>query len=356
MQFVPSGGLRPAFAVAITIAAASLGGALFAWIGLPAAWLSGSLVATSAVAIAGFPAQLPDGLRRATFIVLGISIGAAVTPETIAGIRTWPITMFFLVLSIPGAMIAVMIYLRWAGWDREVSFFASALGAMSAVIAASTDAGVDVRKVVLVQSVRIFVLVAFLPGLLVGFGLAGEGNAVPPPSFEVGPVWELALMAAVGIAGGLIADRLGVPGGLIVGAMLTNAVLHGTGYVKAVVPLYALIPCFILLGAFIGARFAGTELSLLRKLLVQSFNAFVVAFAVTCLFAVAAALLAGESIGKAIVAFAPGGLEAMIILAFVIGFDPAFVAAHHLARFILIALFLPIVARILFGRAPGSGA
>ena len=71
--------------------------------------------------------------------------------------------MFFLMLSIPGAMAAVMIYLRWAGWDREVSFFASALGAMSAVIAAATDAGVDVRKVVLVQSVRIFVLVAFLP-------------------------------------------------------------------------------------------------------------------------------------------------------------------------------------------------
>jgi membrane AbrB-like protein len=355
MQFASSGGLRPALAVAVTVAVASIGGALFAWIGLPAAWLSGALVATSAVAIAGFPAQMPDGLRRATFIVLGISIGAAVTPETIVGIRTWPITMFFLVLSIPGAMIAVMLYLRWAGWDREVSFFASALGAMSAVVASATDAGVDVRKVVLVQSVRIFVLVAFLPGILVGLGLAGEGNAIPAPSFEVGPVWELALIGAVGIAGGLIAERLGVPGGLIVGAMLINAILHGTGYVKAVVPLYVLIPCFILLGAFIGARFAGTELSLLRKLVVHSFNAFIVAFAVTCLFAVVGALIAGESIGKVIVAFAPGGLEAMIILAFVIGFDPAFVAAHHLARFILIALFLPIVARILFGRAPGAG-
>ena len=162
-------------------------------------------------------------------------------------------------------------------------------------------------------------------------------------------------MGAVGIAGGLVADRLGVPGGLIVGAMFVNAILHGTGYVTATVPLHILIPCFILLGAFIGARFAGTELSLLRKLLVHSFNAFVVAFAVTCLFAVVAALIAGEGIGKAIVAFAPGGLEAMIILAFVIGFDPAFVAAHHLARFILIALFLPIAARVLFGRAPGTG-
>jgi uncharacterized membrane protein AbrB (regulator of aidB expression) len=44
----------------------------------------------------------------------------------------------------------------------------------------------------------------------------------------------------------------------------------------------------------------------------------------------------------------------MIILAFLIGLDPAFVGAHHLVRFVLIALFLPIAARALFGRAEGA--
>jgi hypothetical protein len=42
----------------------------------------------------------------------------------------------------------------------------------------------------------------------------------------------------------------------------------------------------------------------------------------------------------------------MTILAFVVGLDPAFVAAHHLARFLLIALFLPVAALMLFGAAP----
>lgn len=355
MQFVPPGGLKPAVAVAITIAVAAAGGALFALAGLPAAWLSGALVASSALALAGFPARVPDGLRRATFIVLGISMGAAVTPETIAGVRTWPLTMSLLVLSIPGAMFACMLYLRWAGWDREVSFYASALGAMSAVIAAATDAGVDVRKVVFAQSVRVFILIAALPGFLVGLGLVGaDGTAVPAPSWEIGSPWQIALMATGGIAGGLLADRLGIPGGLIVGAMLVNAVLHGTGFVTATVPLYVLIPCFILLGAFVGARFAGTTLGILRDLLAHSFGAFFVSMAATTLFAVAAAFVSGESVGKTIIAFAPGGLEAMIILAFLIGLDPAFVGAHHIARFVLISLFLPIVARLLFGRAPGS--
>lgn len=354
MNFLSTGGIKPPLAIAVTVVVAALGGALLALVDFPAAWLSGSLIAVTALALAGFPARVPDGVRRAVFIVLGISMGAAVTPETIAGIRTWPITMFMLVLSIPGAMGAVMLYLKWAGWDREVSLYASALGAMSAVVAAATDAGVDVRKVVFVQSVRVFFLIAALPGLLVATGLAAPDGAVAviPPS--AGQWWEIVLMGMGGIAGGLVAERIGIPGGLIVGSMLVNAVLHGTGFVTAAVPAYVLIPCFVLLGGFIGARFFGTDIAMLKGLILHSVGAFVVAVAVSSAFAVAGAWLAGEGIGKAIIAFAPGGLEAMIILAFLIGLDPAFVGAHHLVRFILIALFLPIVARALFGRAPNA--
>src|SRR5690606_33110320 len=106
------------------------------------------------------------------------------------------------------------------------------------------------------------------------------------------------------------------------------------------------------LGAFVGARFTGTSMSMVRGLLLHSFGAFVVAMAASTAFAVTAAWLSGEGVGKAVIAFAPGGLEAMIILAFLIGLDPAFVGAHHLVRFVLIALFLPVAARLMFGRAP----
>jgi membrane AbrB-like protein len=343
--------LPPALNFAFTAAVGALGGALLALVDFPAAWLSGALIAVTALALAGFPARVPDWIRRAVFIVLGITMGSAVTPETVAGIRTWPITMFFLVLSVPGGMAAVMLYLKWAGWDREVSFYASALGAMSAVIAAATDAGVDVRKVVFAQSVRVFFLIVALPAILIGGGLVSPDGAVVAQPLAA-QWWEIVLMGAGGIAGGLLAEGLGVPGGLVVGAMLVNAILHGTGFVSAAVPNYVLIPCFVLLGAFIGARFFGTDISMLKKLLLHSIGAFVVAVAASSMFAVAGAWLAGESVAKAIIAFAPGGLEAMIILAFLIGLDPAFVGAHHLVRFVLIAVFLPLVARALFGRAP----
>jgi uncharacterized membrane protein AbrB (regulator of aidB expression) len=46
------------------------------------------------------------------------------------------------------------------------------------------------------------------------------------------------------------------------------------------------------------------------------------------------------------VAFSPGGLEAMTILAFALGLDPLYVGAQHLARFILISLTLPFALRL----------
>jgi uncharacterized membrane protein AbrB (regulator of aidB expression) len=45
------------------------------------------------------------------------------------------------------------------------------------------------------------------------------------------------------------------------------------------------------------------------------------------------------------VAFAPGAVEAMTVLAFALGLDPLYVGSHHLARFLLISLVAPPLLR-----------
>jgi hypothetical protein len=47
------------------------------------------------------------------------------------------------------------------------------------------------------------------------------------------------------------------------------------------------------------------------------------------------------------VAFAPGGLEAMTVLALVLGLDPLYVGIHHLVRFLGIGLVLPVAVALL---------
>jgi uncharacterized membrane protein AbrB (regulator of aidB expression) len=64
---------------------------------------------------------------------------------------------------------------------------------------------------------------------------------------------------------------------------------------------------------------------------------------VAALFAGAAAWLAGVSFANGLVAFAPGGLEAMTVLALILGLDPLYVGIHHLVRFLGIGLVLPVL-------------
>ena len=350
--------LSPPVIAIVTLAAAALGGVIFAFFELPAAWLAGALVAVSALALSGLPVYVPDILRRVVFVVLGISLGAAVTPETVAGIRIWPITLALLTVSLPITMGAVMLYLHYVSkWNYRETLYASAPGALSAVLAMASDAKVDVRMVAFVQTVRVFLLIAALPGMLLAAGLSASVGAIPPTAgVHAATLNDTLIMVGTGIISALLAERLRVPGGLLIGPMLVNGVLHGTGYLQGNIPSLLLLSSFVVLGAFTGTRFAGTTIAMIKKLLVDSIGAFVVALVVCVVFALLAAWLSGENVAKTIVAFAPGGLEAMTILAFMIGLDPAFVGAHHLARFILIAMLLPFVARGMFGKAAYGGA
>jgi len=350
--------LPPSANAVLTLAAAALGGAAFALFDLPAAWLAGSLVVVSALALGGFPVYVPDFLRRAVFVVLGISLGAAVTPETVAGIRTWPITLALLLLSMPVTMAAVMLYLHYVSkWNYRETLYASAPGALSAVLAMASEAKVDVRMVAFVQTVRVFLLIAALPGMLLAAGLSASAGTIPPfAGVPAATLYDALLMAVTGIASALAAERLRIPGGLLIGPMIVNGFLHGGGYVQGNIPSFLLLASFVALGAFTGTRFVGTTFIMIKRLLLDSVGAFIVAILVCVLFALLAAWLANENVAKTIVAFAPGGLEAMTILAFMMGLDPAFVGAHHLARFILIALFLPFVARGMFGMPTTNGA
>ena len=64
---------------------------------------------------------------------------------------------------------------------------------------------------------------------------------------------------------------------------------------------------------------------------------------IAVVFSAFAAWAAGVSFANSLVAFAPGGLEAMTVLALILGLDPLYVGIHHLVRFLIIGLALPFL-------------
>ena len=129
----------------------------------------------------------------------------------------------------------------------------------------------------------------------------------------------------------------------MLGAAFANGALHLLGIVAGALPPSLLIPAYVVLGAAIGDRFAGVRGADIMAVLWVGFSGFLLSLGIALVGAVAASKVAGVPLADALVAFAPGGLEAMSALGIALGLDPAYVGAHQIARYLGLSIALPLV-------------
>jgi membrane AbrB-like protein len=341
--------------LAVTLGFGGAGGALFAWAGLPAPWLAGAMVATGTAALSGIEVGVPRWARDAVFGLLGISIGAAVTWATLLRMTTWPLSMAMLALAVVAITWAQFgYYRRWFGMDRLTAYFAGLPGALSTVLATATAFSADVRRIAIIQSVRLFALVAVLPLAITAVsGAPSQGRAALAAAVATAASpGDTVLLVTTSAAAGLLLEWLGVPAGLLLGATLASAVFHLLGIVGGGLPDWLLIPGYVVLGALIGSRFVFVDLASIRRAFLAGVGGLAIGLLVSALAAAAVSAAIAIPFGQAWLAFAPGGLEAMAILAFALDLDPAFVGAHQIARFLAMSVAIPLIAVYLSRRPP----
>lgn len=321
---------------AAQVAVAALGGFILSELGFPAAWMSGSMVAVVLWGAAGLARPLPRPLADAAMLISGASMGAGITPEALSAMARYPASLALLALAVMAVTGGSALWLtRVAGWRRGDAVLASAPGALSTVLAIAADRKGDVGAIAVVQSMRLFFLIALLPSVVVALG-GGAGALLPGAGRAMASPFGLAVVLIGGLCLGAIFERFRVAAPILLGATVASAALHATGAAPGVVPPPVAVGGLVLIGTFIGVRFRTLRWSAVRGLALGSVGSLAIGIGVATLFAALAALVPG-------VAFAPGGLEAMMVLALVLGLDPLFVGVHHLARFLGIALVLPLV-------------
>lgn len=325
---------------AASLAVAFAGGAAFAWFGVPAAWLSGAMLASAVAASFRLFPPMAGPLRDASMLIAGVSLGMGVTPEALDALRSYPVSLTLLVVGMLAIMASsTFVLVRFAGWPLRESFFASAPGALTAVMITASEVRADVGRIAVLQVSRLFVLVMVLPTVI---------SALEPPSaatqsahLVISPVGLAITFAASMLAAGLL-HKLRVAAPLVMGAMAASALLAATGEIAGTLPSVMSNAGFVAIGAFIGQRFRDLDFASLARVLPAIGLSMATTLTVAGAFAAAVTVLTGIPIGSTVVAFSPGGLEAMTILALALGQDPLYVSVHHLARFILIGLFVPI--------------
>jgi len=340
---------RYAARVAATLALAALGGLAANLAGVPAGWVAGGLLAVAAASLAGFETEFPAPLRHPVFLVLGVYSGTGVTQETLRQMQTWPASFAILAVSVVALIAASYWWLNGrCGWARNDALLSSLPGALSFVLAAAEDLRADMRRVSIAQSIRLLILIEAIPfvALFVGHPSVHAAAARPDASAR-----ELALLFGSAIIASLVMDRLRIPGAWLLGGLAASAALLLSGIVDARLPLYLIVPCTIALGAIAGSRIRPGDLRLLPAIAGPALGAFAIAIAISAVAAIAVTLLFGVNIFQTLLAFAPGALEVLTVIAFQMNIDPAYVAAHHVARFIALVFAVPIIARWLARRA-----
>lgn len=329
-----------------TLAIALAGGAALGLVGVPAGWLSGSILAVAGASLAGRPMLIPTLMMRAIFVLIGISLGAVVTPETLHGMATYPLSIAVLLLAMAVISVVGAGYLRLVHqWGKVDAYLAAAPGGMSQVLALGAELGADLRAIAIVQSIRVVVIAVGLPAGLSMLGLVGHAPPRAAVTLNLATLDELAILVAASTVAALIAYRIRFPGGLLFGAMLTSAVLHGSGLIHAIMPWWVANTAMIAMGAVTGSRFANMPLRLLLNFVAAAFGSFAVAVMIAAVFAVLLISLLSLRVAEVMIAFAPGSVDAMMLLALALNLDPVYVGAHHLTRIFFVSLTMPLMAR-----------
>ncbi len=322
---------------------AALGGYVFALIGVPAGWLSGAVAVSAVFVVSGRSRPLPPLLADLAMLLAGVSMGAGATPEAIAAMSRYPASLALLALAMLAVTFACAAYLRTRpGWTWEEAILASVPGALAAVLAVAVDRRARLSPIVVVQLFRLLALVLVLPSAINAVSGTPPLGANAAGSMGLG---ELALILLGGAVVSIGYRKLRFAAAMMLGALTVSAAVHAGGLVTGGLPPFALATALVLIGCFIGSRMRGVNRQSLQAVLPDAAVSFLIGLAVAGAFAGLTVMVAGIGFEAAFVAFAPGGLEAMVVLALVMGLDPLYVGTHHLARAIGINFILPIAMR-----------
>lgn len=331
-----------------TLLVGAAGAGLFWLLGFPAAVLTGPAAAVSVATLLGMRSAIPPVLRDAVFLVLGLQIGSTVTPDVIATALAWPISLAVLALTLLVVIESVRAALaRGFGYDRMTAMLAATPGHLSYVLGLSADLGADVPRVALVQSVRVLMLTLLVPVLIAFWGVNGTAATVDRGEIQV---VSLLILFPFALLLGLLFRRFSIPAPLLLGAMAVSALGHGSDLTPGSIPVWMSVTAFICMGALIGTRFRGLDRRGLAGAFVAGITSTLIACAVAGLGAWLAAGLVGLAPAALLLAFAPGGVEVMAAIAVETGLEPAFVAAHHVFRLVLLTTLIPVlIARLRAG-------
>jgi membrane AbrB-like protein len=316
------------------------------WVRLPAALLLGAMAAAVLVAVLEGKLAVPRWPYVLAQGLIGCLVARSIGPAILATmLRQWPLFLAgvcsVLVISTSlGAQLA-----RWKVLPGTTAVWGSTPGAATVMVLMSESFGADPRLVAFMQFLRVM-LVALVASIVARLWVA-PGDTVRAavdwfPGVAPGPFWETMALAVVGA---IVGAKSRIPAGPLLVPLIAGVTLSSTDLITITLPPWLMAGCYALLGWSIGLSFT-------REIVLYAARVFPkIAASTLTLIALCGGLawLLHVTVGTdpltAYLATSPGGADSVAIIAASSNVDMPFVMAMQTARFILVMLVGPTLAR-----------
>jgi uncharacterized protein len=336
---------------------AAVGAATFAlgWglgqAGLPSSYLFAALVVGLAVALT-LPGRVivPHGAFVAGQALTGVALGAFVRSSALRALaHSWLAVTLVSAATLGICIAGGALLTRLTALDAPTAQLGSVAGGASGIVAMADELGADARLVAFMQYLRVLVVVLLTP-LILAVAFPGHHSGQVAGTSTLGEPRDWLLAFGVAAAGAAIAGFARMTGGALLLPMVLAAVVvlavPGGGFA---VPQLVAQTAFALIGLQVGLRFTMETVRLLGRLLVPVLLS-ILGLLLACFgLAVLLDLTTSVTLLDAYLATTPGGLFAVLAVAFGAGANTTFILAVQGLRLLVMVLLAPLVVRRLTG-------
>ncbi|SHJ04743.1 hypothetical protein SAMN05444417_2672 [Wenxinia saemankumensis] len=338
-----------------TALAVGIVGGVIGWqAGLPLPWMLGPMLLVTLAVLVGLPLRGPDTLRPVFIPVIGVMLGSSITPDVIAAAPRYVATILLLPPFLAAAATLSYVFYRRVGrYDPVTAWFSAMPGGLNDMLIMGGAMGGDDKRIALAHASRVLVVVTVVV-LFFGawFGVQSQGGGAGWTGLGDPSLLDYGIFAICAFGGVWLGRVMRLSAGQIVGPMILSSLAHLTGLVEVAPPNLSVIAAQVVIGTVIGCRFLGTPIRVIARDLALAAGSSAMMIAVAAGFAVAAARLSGVPVSQSFLAYSPGGLAEMGLLAFAMGQDVAYVTVMHIVRLILVIFAAtPLFSRLVRPRA-----
>ncbi len=330
--------------IAFAMGLGAIGGLVAELITLPLPWMLGPMMACLIAATLQLPVKGPVRIRPVMICIIGVMLGSGFSPDMISRIGDWAVSMalLFVYIGVIG-LVAYPYFRKLGGYDRVTAYFAAMPGGLNEMMIVGGSMGGDERKIVLSHASRVVLAIFLIPiwfRLVEGLDM-GDRAALGVSIAGSDPL-DLLILSGCAVVGYPLGKVLRLPASMLVGPMLVSAVAHLTGLTDAPPPTEVLNIAQWIVGTVIGCRFAGVAPREIFRVLGLGLGATLLMLGVTVIFAVLVGYITDLEPKMVVLAFAPGGLAEMALVALAMRADVAYVATHHVIRIMAVVIAAPL--------------